>query len=129
MVNKLFGAKPFVRELCFINSKRYCSGSNHRRCSVKKYVLETFANFTGKHLCWSFLSIKLQASDCNFTKKEILAQVFFYKICEILRTPFFTEHLRATASVVRSFLRHFPHFRTNLKWEQTPSDVSQNAFF
>ena len=82
MVNKLFGAKPFVRELCFINSKRYCSGSNHRRCSVKKYVLESFANFTGKHLCWSFLSIKLQASDCNFTKKETLVQVFFYKILD-----------------------------------------------
>ena len=25
-------------------------GSNHRRCSAKKSVLEKFANFTGKHL-------------------------------------------------------------------------------
>ena len=28
--------------------------SSHRRCSVKKGVLKNFANFTGKHLCWSF---------------------------------------------------------------------------
>ena len=25
--------------------------SNHRRCSMKKVVLENFAKFTGKHLC------------------------------------------------------------------------------
>ena len=27
--------------------------SSHRKCSVRKSVLENFANFTGKHLCWS----------------------------------------------------------------------------
>ena len=35
--------------------------SSHRRCSVKKGVLKKFANFTGKHLCWSLFLIKLQA--------------------------------------------------------------------
>ena len=33
--------------------------SNHQRCSVKKGVLKTFANFTGKHLCWSLFLITL----------------------------------------------------------------------
>ena len=33
--------------------------SSHQRCSVKKDVLKTFANFTGKHLCWSLFSITL----------------------------------------------------------------------
>ena len=28
-----------------------------QRCSVKKVVLKKFANFTGKHLCWSFFLI------------------------------------------------------------------------
>ena len=28
--------------------------SSHQRCSVKKCVLKNFANFTGKHLYWSF---------------------------------------------------------------------------
>ena len=35
--------------------------SSHWRCSVKKGVLNNFANFTRKHLCWRFLLIKLQS--------------------------------------------------------------------
>ena len=35
--------------------------SSHRRYSVKKGVLKNFANFKGKHLCWSLFLIKLQA--------------------------------------------------------------------
>ena len=35
---------------------------------------------------------------CNFTKKETLAQVFFCGFCEILKSTFFTELLRMTAS-------------------------------
>ena len=41
--------------------KQRCVGSNHRSCSVKKDVLKMFANFTGKHLCWSLVLVKLQA--------------------------------------------------------------------
>ena len=42
---------------------------HHQRCSVKKGILKTFANFTGKHLCWATAShfnnvVDLQA--CNF---------------------------------------------------------------
>ena len=33
--------------------------SSHRRCSVKKVVLKNFANFTGKHLCWSIFFNKV----------------------------------------------------------------------
>ena len=39
-------------------------------------VFKNFANFTGKHLCWSLFLIKLQARD------------YFY------RKTFFTDHLR-----------------------------------
>ena len=46
----------------------------------------------------SFL-LKLQASDCKFTKKETLAQVFSCEFCKISKNTFFTEHLRAAASV------------------------------
>ena len=35
--------------------------STLRRCSVKKGVLKKFANFIGKHLCWSLFLIKLLA--------------------------------------------------------------------
>ena len=34
---------------------------SHRRCSVKKGVLKSFANFTGKHLWWSLFLINLEA--------------------------------------------------------------------
>ena len=33
--------------------------SSHQWCSVKKGVLKTFANFTGKHLCWGLFLITL----------------------------------------------------------------------
>ena len=46
----------------------------------------------------SFL-IKLQAEDCNFIRKETLAQVFSCEFYKISKNTFFTEHLWATLSV------------------------------
>ena len=52
--------------------------NNHRRCSIKKYVLKIFEKFTGKHLCQS---------------------LFFNKVAgEIFQNTFFTEYLQVTAS-------------------------------
>ena len=42
---------------------------HHQRCFVKKGILKTFANFTGKHLCWTTASIFNNVVDlqaCNF---------------------------------------------------------------
>ena len=39
-----------------------------------------------------------KVADCNFTKKESLAQVFSCGFCEISKNIFFTEHLRTTTS-------------------------------
>ena len=44
----------------------------------------------------SFL-IKLQASGCNFIRKQNLAQVFFCEICEIFNSTFLKEPLLETA--------------------------------
>ena len=47
--------------------------SCHQRCSVKKGVLNNFAIFTGKHLCWSHFLIKflcLSEADQSLLKKE-----------------------------------------------------------
>ena len=41
-----------------------------------------------------------RTEDCNFIKKETLAQVFSCEFCEISKNTFFTEHLRATASAL-----------------------------
>ena len=54
---------------------------SHRRCSVKKGVLKSFANLTGKHLCQS------------------LVEVFPCEICEILNNTFFAKHLQTTTSM------------------------------
>ena len=37
--------------------------SNHRSCSVRKFVLRNFTKFAGKHLCLVFFKIKLQTWD------------------------------------------------------------------
>ena len=65
----------------------------------KTGVLKSFANFIGKHLCWSrkfhrktpVLESLLKA--CNFIKKK-LAQMFFCGNCKILKTAFFKEQYR-----------------------------------
>ena len=84
--------------------------SSHRRCSVRKGVGRTFAKFTGKHLCRSLFLIKLQA-------------------CQISKNSFFTEHLRATASVLKmqflSFCRSF--FLQGLFFLCWSWNVCQNA--
>ena len=45
------------------------------------------------------LSTEAATTACNFIKKEALEQVFSCECCEISKNIFFTEHLRATASV------------------------------
>ena len=44
---------------------------------------------------------KENGAACNFIKKETLAQVFSCEFGEISKNTFFTEHLWATASVLR----------------------------
>ena len=72
--------------------------SSHWRCSIKKGVLTNFTKFTRKTCTRVSFLIKLQASVCNFLKKETPTQEFSCEFCKILRTPFFSEHLWTTAS-------------------------------
>ena len=61
--------------------------SSYLRCSVTKTVLKNFAKFTGKHLCWSLLLIKLYMYMCVSGGKKCL---FFGKsgVLYFLVTPF-----------------------------------------
>ena len=69
--------------------KRY--RSSHRRCSVKKGVLKNFANFTGKHPCWSlFFNEVAGFQPASFLKKDSSAfqhKCFPVKFAKLLRTP------------------------------------------
>ena len=47
----------------------------------KKGVLKNFANFTGKHLCWSIFLIMLQAlNPATFLKRESNTEVFLWNL-------------------------------------------------
>ena len=50
--------------------------SSHRRFSAKQGVLKNFANFTGKHRCWSLFLIKLQARSAALLKRDSSTGVF-----------------------------------------------------
>ena len=52
----------------------------------KKGALRNFANFTGKHLCWSFFLIELQEV-CSFIKKRLRHRRFPEEFTKFLRTP------------------------------------------
>ena len=73
--------------------------SGHRRCSVKKSVLRNFTKFTGKHLCQSLLFNKVAGlRPAILLKKRLCHRCFPVNFLKFLRTPFFTVHLRTTAS-------------------------------
>ena len=62
-------------------------------------VLEISQNSQENTCARVSLLIKLQASACNFIKKETLTKVFSSEFYEISKNTFFTEHLWATASI------------------------------
>ena len=65
---------------------------------MKKGVLKDFANFKGKHLCWSLFLIKLQAfRPATLLKGDSYIEIFC-EISEIFKNTYFEECLRATAS-------------------------------
>ena len=61
--------------------------SIHQRCSVKKGVLQNFANFTGKQLCLESLFNKVAGPRTrNFIKKRLQHKYFPVKFEKFLRT-------------------------------------------
>ena len=68
-----------------------------QRYSVKFLKL---SKFNGKHLCQSIFLIKWQPETCNFIKKEILAQGFSCKCCEIFKNNFCYRSPPVAASVI-----------------------------
>ena len=77
-----------------------------RRCSIKN-VFRNFAKFTGKQLCQSPFYNKVAGLACNFMKKEILAQAFSCKFCEISKNTFYqrTPLVAASLKKERKFLK------------------------
>ena len=64
------------------------------RCSVKKGVFKNFANFTVKHMCWSFFLIKLRAfRNATLLKRDSNTIIFVWNFQNFL------EHLFWRTSV------------------------------
>ena len=68
-------------------------------------VPKNFANFSGKHQCWSLFLIKLQALVCNFIKKSLQQRHFPVKLAKLLRTPIFTEQFRWLLLIIREICK------------------------
>ena len=78
-----------------------------RRCSVES-SFKSYAEFTGKHQCWSLFLIKLQTGGaCSFIKKTP-AQMLSCEICETFKNTYFEEHLWTTASTSQVQQRLLP---------------------
>ena len=75
--------------------------SSHQRWSVKRGALKNFANFTGKHLCWSLFLTMLQSfNPVTFFKRDSNTGILLQSLGNFYNT-YFEEPLRTTASVSR----------------------------
>ena len=77
-----------------INCERALQCKFERRSQMffKIDVLKNFANFTGKHLCWSLFLIQLQAwRVATLFKKRLQHSCFPVKFAKFFRTPFFNK--------------------------------------
>ena len=93
-LTKYFNQMPKPKKKSFCILKDLIDRSSHRKCFARKGALRNFAKLRGKHLVLdSLFLINLQASVCNFIKKETLALLFSCEFCEISKNTFFKEHL------------------------------------
>ena len=81
-------AKQRRKRICWIRKIRNsCS-----QILLNIGVLEIFANFTGKCLCWSLVFNKDAGLQLYY--KRLQHRCFPVKFVKLFRIPFFTEHLR-----------------------------------
>ena len=61
----------------------------------KKAVFNNFAKFTGKHLCWNFFLINLQAFRlATLLKKKLQRRYFPVNFAKLLKNIYFEEYLK-----------------------------------
>ena len=86
--------------------------SSHRRCSVKKCVLENWAKFTGKHLCQYFFFNKV--AGLTLLKKRIWHSYFSVNFAKFLRTPFLQNTPRRLFLYLFNWILVAERLRNNL---------------
>ena len=97
----------FSSRLCKVGFRR----SSHRKCSVKNVFLETSQNSQGPASLFNkFEGLRL----ATLLKKRLWQKSFPVNFAKFLRTTFFTEHLRVTASDSSSNRRNPGKGRTKI---------------
>ena len=93
-------------------------------------VLKSFANFTGKHQCWSLFLIKLKReSNKGILLKRDSNTGVFQGIYKILKNTFFTEHFRSSILDVSERSLHV-HFKSSAhldRWQTTAKSIYVTA--
>ena len=67
--------------------------SNRSQMFFKFGVLKNFANFTGKHRCWSLFNKVAGLGPATLVKRDPNTGVFLRNFSKFLRTPYLIEHL------------------------------------
>ena len=86
--------------------------------------LKNFPIFTGKHLSWGILLIKLQAWSPVTLLKKTLTQVFFYEFVVFLWTASFTEHLWWLLRKSKNSLHCPTNILLKAQWSILPHHIS-----
>ena len=77
--------------------------NRHRRYSLKKRVLESFAKSTGKYLCWSlFFNKAAGLRPAILLKRETLTQMFSCEFWKIFKNTVFHITLPVPASEIKN---------------------------
>ena len=96
MHRKKLVLEPFGFQPVILLEKRL----RHRCFPVNLAKLLRTPPFFMEHLWWQLVEV------CNFTRKEILAQVFSCDFCEMFKNIFFIEHFRwLLLSVITSVVK------------------------
>ena len=106
--NPFFNVKlKLLKNFNFSQFHEHIFRGNRAQMFFKIGVLKRFANFTGKHLCWSLFLKNLQAEGLQLHKRRLQHRCFPVKFAKLLRTPFLTEHLRWVLLHLRWLLLYF----------------------
>ena len=95
--------------------------SNHLEMFFKKFVLKTFAIFTGKHPCGSPFLIKLQARPATLLKRDSNGSVFLWILQNFKQQLFYRTPMIAAFVISPSYLvkfKCFENFTTKISPEK-----------
>ena len=91
---------------------------------LKKSVMRNFAKFTRKHVCRNLFFDKVKhCRSATSLKTRFYRRCILVSFLKFVRTPFFAEHHRTTASEARIGKRNF---KLMINYDKSFADVLKN---